>query len=97
MKERAFPVLLDHDFRARTARSLREAGSYFSCVGVPRAMLDEHVQQCYLNHGTSLDRLARRGGLTADECLAILEDRAWAPIGEADAHKRLVRAILAWN
>jgi hypothetical protein len=47
----SFPVLLDHDFRVRTARSLREVGLCLSCVGVPRAMLVEHIEQCYLNHG----------------------------------------------
>jgi hypothetical protein len=97
MTNPSFPVLLDHDFRVRTARSLREVGSCLSCVGVPRAMLAEHLNQCYSNHGSSIERLARKGGLTADECLAILENRRWLPIDEADAHTQLVRAVLQWQ
>jgi len=85
------------DFRVRTARSLRDVGFCLSCVGVPRAMLVEHIEQCFLNHGVGLEGLARKGGLAADECLAILEDRPWVPIEDAEAHARLVRAILDWQ
>lgn len=97
MTASSFPVLLDYDFRSRTARALRQEGSCLSCVGVPRAMLVEHLQQCYLNHGLSLERLAKKGGLAADECLAILEDRPWFPIEEAEAQAQLVRAVLNWQ
>jgi hypothetical protein len=97
MTSSSFPVLLDHDFRVRTAQSLRDVGSCLSCVGVPRAMLAEHLEQCYLNHGVGLDVLARKGGLAASECLAILEDRGWLPMKEAEAHNQLVCAVLDWQ
>jgi hypothetical protein len=97
MANPSFPVLLDHDFRLRTARSLRETGACLSCVGIPQAMLRDHLDQFYLNHGKSIHQLAQMGGLAADECLAILEDRRWLPIDEADAHTQLVRAVLNWQ
>ena len=97
MKQSSFPVMLDHDFRSRTARSLREVGSCFTCIGIPRALMGEHLEQVYRNHGTGIENLALRGGLGADECLAILEDRQWIPLSEAELHAKLVQAVFRWQ
>lgn len=97
MPDPSFPILIDHDFRGRTAPSLRQIGSCLSCVGVPTEMLREHLEQCYSNHGEGIEQLARRGGLAADECLAVLEGRPWLPVDDATAQSRLVRVVLDWQ
>jgi len=56
-------------------------------LGFPSNLLAEHEPQAQLNHGQSLEQLRARGGLSAQEMLAVLEDRKYQPIegGEAAA------------
>ncbi len=56
---------------------------------IPRAIIEPHERQAERNHGQTLDRLDERGGLSASEAVAILEDRHWLPMTEADAIARL--------
>lgn len=56
-------------------------------LAVRMSMLNE--AQARLNHGQSLERLAERGGLGADEALAIAERRAWEKRGDIEALKAL--------
>ncbi|KKL57648.1 hypothetical protein LCGC14_2233330 [marine sediment metagenome] len=42
---------------------------------VPWSLVAPHQQQAQANHNQSLETLARRGGLAANELLAVLEDR----------------------
>jgi hypothetical protein len=44
---------------------------------IPWALLAQHEDQAVANHGQSLAVLARRGGLSWCEALAVLEDRPW--------------------
>lgn len=44
---------------------------------IPWAMLIPHETQAWINHGQTLEELARRGGLGWAEALAILEDKKW--------------------
>ena len=44
---------------------------------IPWAMLIPHETQAWINHGQTLEELARRGGLGWAEALAILQDKKW--------------------
>lgn len=44
---------------------------------VPWEKLEPHEAQAQRNHSQSLKRLAERGGLSACEAIAVLEDRPW--------------------
>lgn len=92
-----FPVKLEYDFRQQTVRRLREHGDLYACVGVPRAMLVGRADRFLRNHGATLNELAQRGGISIDECIAVLEDRRWAHIDEAEAHSSMRQKILAWE
>lgn len=54
-------------------------------VGVPLAMVLPHDKQAQRNHSQTLHRLAERGGLSACELVAVLEDRDWRPMPEHEA------------
>jgi len=56
-------------------------------LGVRMDMLNE--EQAKLNHGQSLKRLAERGGLCADEVLAIIEQRSWKKVDDIEALREL--------
>jgi hypothetical protein len=55
------------------------------------------AQRCFINYDMHSDRLARRGGLAPDECLAVLENRRWMPIEAADAQIQLVKVVSTWQ
>ncbi len=61
---------------------------------IPWDMLTPHEEQARKNHYQSLARLAERGGLGADEAVAILEDRDWKRMPGAD--EKLAELIEAW-
>lgn len=77
---------------------LRAAGVPFVVVAVPWAMLARHGRQAEVNHHQTLERLAERGGLGAQETVAILENRAYdlRRLTLAEAHRRLHELVLAW-
>lgn len=50
------------------------------------ALFDEQAMR---NHGQTLERLAERGGLGADEALALAERRNWRRQDDIDALKAL--------
>jgi hypothetical protein len=61
-------------------------------------MVAPHEAQALANHcGQSLERLRQRGGLSACEALAILDDRPWHAIDADDAFEELKRRIEAWS
>jgi hypothetical protein len=68
-----------------------------SCIGLPRALIAQHLEQLHINHGAGIEILAAKGGLSAAECLAVLEDRPWMAISEAEAHPKLVHLVLEWH
>jgi hypothetical protein len=45
---------------------------------IPFSLLNE--KQAEINHGQSLQELARRGGLSPCEAIAIIDKRRWLPI-----------------
>ncbi len=50
---------------------------------IPMAALDEH--QAHLNHGQTLDTLARRGGISLSEAVALIERKPFHPMSDAYA------------
>jgi hypothetical protein len=62
---------------------------------IPWEMIAPHEGQARLNHGQSLERLAERGGLAACEAVAVLENRAWRRMTEAD--QRLTQLETEWR
>lgn len=60
-------------------------------------MIAPHEEQARRNHDQSLQRLAERGGLTADEALAILEDRRHRDMPIVEANEAICRLIECWN
>jgi hypothetical protein len=63
-------------------------------ASIPWGLIAPHEAQAQRNHGQSLKRLAERGGLSASEAVAVLENRPWQPM--ADAGPRLVQLHRAW-
>lgn len=59
---------------------------------VPWEFVKPHERQARANHGgQSLARLAERGGLSVDELVAVLEDRAWDRAVSADRPANVAR------
>jgi hypothetical protein len=61
---------------------------------IPWALIAPHEKQAQRNHYQTLERLAERGGLSAREALAVIEDR---PFGDCleDEEAELMLASLA--
>lgn len=57
--ERQFPLLGQADSRFRS---------------IPWGLIAPHEKRARSNHGQSFEMLARRGGLSVDEALAVIED-----------------------
>lgn len=55
----------------------------------PVAPLKAHEAQARKNHDQSIDDLARRGGLSICEYLAIAEDRPWRKMDAVEAREKL--------
>lgn len=61
---------------------------------IPWSVIEPHEEQAKRNHSQTLARLAERGGLSACEALAVLEDREWRQISvEKDALKQLYAKV----
>ena len=92
-----FPIMasMKYEFEERV-KQLRAGGCVAFVVAVPWALLVPHEEQARSNHGgQSLKRLAERGGLSACEALAVLEDRRWRRMPSAEANGRLLASITA--
>lgn len=61
----------------------------------PMEMFDVHAYQADKNHGQTPARLAERGGISACEALAILQDRPNRPMPNAVAYRQLADLIHA--
>lgn len=64
---------------------------------VPFEFVAEHDKQCWLNHGQTPRRLTDRGGLSPSEMLAVVEDRRFESMPDADAIARLRAKLEAWE
>jgi len=75
----------------------REKWGYTAGYSITWAMIEPHEKQAQLNHcGQSLEKLAKRGGLSACEAIAILEDRPWSKIDNDKAIQKLKEMISVW-
>lgn len=91
-----FPLMQLREYArgGSTIAQLRAANAMFACVAVPWDLMLKHERQAQRNHSQSIQRLAERGGLSAEEAVAVLEDRDFYPApGEAKAHERLMEII----
>jgi len=66
-------------------------------VSVPLDFVAPHERQAERNHGQTLRRLAERGGLSACELAAVLEDRAWRRMTHHEAWAAVFRAHAAFH
>lgn len=92
----------DHDMTEQLTREkLLEVGMFpvltgryamTEVVSVPFDFVAPHEQQADRNHGQTLHRLAVRGGLSACELAAVLEDREWHPMTNHEAWAAIFRA-----
>jgi hypothetical protein len=62
-------------------------------LSIPWELIAPHEAQAQRNHSQTLKRLAERGGLSACEAVAVLEDRPWEKMDPQAAADRL-RALL---
>lgn len=77
------------------ASELRKAGENQMVIAVPMSLLEPHARQADKNHGQTLRGLKSRGGLSACEAVAIIEDRDWRAMNVVDSNRRIRSAILA--
>lgn len=92
-----FPILsAGHRVKEEHAE-LRKHGVTFAVVGLPWEMITPHAAQAKKNHGQTLERLAERGGLSACEALAVLDDRAWFKMPGPVAEAQLTEAVLTFR
>ena len=95
--EELFPILYGYELKDRV-REIRAAGVTMLVLGLPWSMIAPHEMQARSNHGgQTLRRLAERGGLGACEAVAVLNDRRWQRMTEADAQRELTALLAAYQ
>ena len=84
-----FPLLTDHRVKQG------------ELIDLPWDMLAEHSVQAINNHHQDLHMLAERGGLSASEAVAVLENKSWKdptiPRERAEVQARLRELLRLWN
>lgn len=91
---RSFPIM--GLLRLAEQKALKAAGVEMT-RGIPWVMIAPHEKQAERNHDQTLVRLAERGGLSACEAVAVLEDRRWTRLEDAVAYRRLQELVQAWK
>lgn len=91
-----FPIMIRNYGEYQDIDQVRRAYGTSVIVALPFPMLEAHEKQAFRNHNQTIARLAERGGLTACEALAVLEDRAWRKEPIAAAHAKLKELFCAW-
>ncbi len=95
MTPRLFPILYPSTHVGREILpAIRRAGYMVMLVAFPWDILASHEDQAYKNHRQSLQQLANRGGLDPGELLAVMEDRPWRHMSDADAQAGLLRILV---
>lgn len=81
-----FPVMLNYSERKQ----------YDDCPeSIPWEIIAPHERWADKNHDQSLKELAKRGGLSPDELVAVMEGRRWRPMTMRDAVNRL-KQLVGW-
>jgi hypothetical protein len=81
------------DFPIMAVRNGRRANRFDFVV--PWDLLAPHEAQADRNHQQTLERLAERGGLSAREALAVVEDRPLGDCLEDEEAEALLRGLAA--
>ena len=83
-----FPILTSADSERRKRMQI---------LGCPKTiswtLIAPHERQALRNHDQTLKRLAERGGLSACEAVAVLENRDWRQMTDEDAVARLNQLV----
>lgn len=87
-----FPILFGYQAKEEL-RAGRSEGTSIVIIGIPWPLIAAHEKQCLRNHNQTAKRLAERGGLGADEAVAVLEDRPFRKMSFGAAHQRLFEII----
>lgn len=81
---------------ADTIPNARKLGIPYICVCIPWEMIQPHYAQAEKNHYQTLERLHERGGLSACEALAVLEDRGWSKMLDSVSNQALCKKVAEW-
>jgi hypothetical protein len=87
---RLFPIMPPWNLKARAEQ---QQGVPAIVLNIPWELIAPHEAQAIRNHGQSLETLARRGGLMADEAIAVIEHRAWSQMPRAESNRRLLELM----
>jgi len=80
-----FPIMSQYNHAKRR---------YIDGRTIPLSLIAPHERQALRNHcGQNLSDLARRGGLSVDEAVAVLEDRDWHEMDLDAAVERLKQHV----
>jgi hypothetical protein len=90
MADRRFTIMAPWNLKVREER---DQGVIAIVLWIPWSLIAPHEAQAKSNHGQSLERLDERGGLTADEAVAVLEDRPWHRMPRAESNARLLELM----
>lgn len=60
---------------------------------LPWSIIEPHREQALRNHGQTIERLRERGGLGPCEAVAILENRRWRRMDQAEAIEQLAEIV----
>ena len=99
MTDTMFPIMALSTYRIDDdIQAMRKAGLAMIVIQIPWAMIAPHDAQAQRNHSQTLKRLAERGGLSAEEACAVLEDRGYHDIrlSKVQAHVRLRQHMQVW-
>lgn len=80
-----FPIL-----QSMSSEVMRKYAALGCPKSIPWAVIAPHERQADRNHGQTLKRLAERGGLSACEAVAVLEDRDYRRMTDEAAVARLI-------
>lgn len=92
-----FPILISSYRFEEMSTYARKAGCTALVLMIPLAMIKPHEKQAVRNHSQSLARLSARGGLSAAEAVAVLEDRPYETMSFGASHTRLLAMHFEWS
>jgi hypothetical protein len=94
---RTFPILQSYGAPSRIFTDAAKYGVQAVVRALPWDMIAPHAERAMKNHQQTLERLAERGGLSACEAVAVLDDRPWTRMPDGQDYKILLDRFLAWH
>ncbi|MEL6218301.1 MAG: hypothetical protein AAFR79_07520 [Pseudomonadota bacterium] len=89
------PIMPKNYLYKQEVAELRERPCAFAVIQIPWDLIKPHEAQAKQNHGQTLAQLRHRGGLSACEALAILEDRRWSRMDRGEANAKLAAVLMS--